>query len=171
MNDQASVGRVDIETAQLTAGHGLIFERLLQAPHRGEAQAVHRLETRQTIGTLEELVAEPGVELAGDRAQVGDGSQAPRVGQGLGYRQLVSVLEPERREPLELPAAEEGGAHSAERLYGRSDWLVSQDGDQPGSSVLGVEVERHVVKRSHPARVDLDQVVGRQEGHRAPLRG
>ncbi len=68
-------------------------------------------------------------------------------GQLRGNGDLPGVLEPERREPPEVPAAEELGAHAVERVGRRARDLLVEDGDETGARVLGIYVDRPVLQR------------------------
>ncbi len=138
--DQA-VGGIAIDDINLAGVEGLILDGGQEGMHLAEVQVVRRRESRQSVGAADEIRGETGGEAVGYAGEVAQRVQAVACrgpgtdGDGIG------VLEAERGQPLDTPAAPELGGDAGEHRRGVCLGRFAQDHEQAGAGVLGVDID------------------------------
>ena len=143
VDEQPPVRGVGVDHVDCSGGRRLVLRRLQDRLDVREAETVGVGEPGQAVPAFHELVAEAGAQGRRDRHEVADRAQFAfsRAGEVGPDRQLVRVLEPDRRQPVEIEAPEELGPDGCQRLELGGGRLLAEQGDEAGAGVLGVEVD------------------------------
>ena len=149
VDQEAPVRGVGVDHVDGPCRGGLVGGCLEQGLDAIEADAVGPGKARQAVVALDEFVAEAGAEVGRDRHQVADRAEIPAVRDDeiASYGQLEGVLEPERRQPVEVEAPQKLGADGLQRFEPGGRGIPAQQRDQPGAGVLGVDVDAALAQR------------------------
>ena len=138
----------------------LVLEGLLHSLHAAEVEAVVARRPGRPSRALDELVVESRPQrLRNPRARSLMVARLLARRGGAGHGELPGVLEPERRQPHEVPAREELAPHAARASPAAPPRRLAEDRHQAGAGVLGIEVDRAGAQR-------LEAEVGAGEAER-----
>ena len=143
VDQEAPVRRVGVDHVDGPCRGGLVGGCLEQGLDAIEADAVGPGKARQAVVALDELVAEAGAKVGRQLDQVADCLEIPAIRDRelASYGEFEGVLEPERRQPVEVEAPQKLGADGLQRFEPGGRGIPAQQRDQPGAGVLGVDVD------------------------------
>jgi hypothetical protein len=142
-----TVGGIAVHHVHPARRERAVFERLIERPHRFEAEPVGARQTGEAIGALDEVGREPGRESRRHPREIAQRGEAVAPRGLRSHRYRVTVLEAQWRKPAKPVTRAELPLHFGEDAPRVAAWLLVENGQQPGARVLRVDIDRARTQR------------------------